>query len=68
MPILHTVGEGRDRPPRLHYAGKVAVKRAIATARHAGIDVGALELGGDGTIRVIALTAVPLMPELARAA
>lgn len=33
-----------------HYAGKVAVRRAIDMARDGGIDVGGIQLPPDGTI------------------
>ncbi len=38
---------------RPHYAGTVALKRAIAVARAAGLAVGGLDLLPDGTIRLI---------------
>lgn len=39
-------------PPRPHYAGKVAIRHAVESARAAGIAIGGLELGPDGTIRL----------------
>jgi hypothetical protein len=39
-------------PPKPHYAGKVAIRHAVEAAREAGIAIGGLELGGEGTIRI----------------
>lgn len=48
---------------KLRYPTQAKIDLAIAAARRAGIDkIGAIEIGGDGTIRVSALTAAKLDP------
>jgi hypothetical protein len=38
--------------PRHHYAGKVAVRRALAMARANQLDVGGFDLLPNGTVRI----------------
>lgn len=37
---------------RPHYAGKIAVRRAVETAKACGINIGGIDLQPDGTIRL----------------
>lgn len=47
---------------RLTYPGKVALRRAIDAARACGVDVGAIEVSPDGSIRIIDARMVPRQP------
>jgi hypothetical protein len=47
---------------KLRYPGKVALRHALDAARAAGIDVGAVEVSPDGSIRIIDARAVPKAP------
>ncbi len=38
---------------RARYATKAAIARGIAAARSAGLQVGGIEIGPDGTIRIL---------------
>lgn len=49
-------------PARLTYPGKVALRRAIDAAKACGVDVGAVEVSPDGSIRIIDARAVPKAP------
>lgn len=41
-----------SKPAKPHYAGGVAIRKAVKAAREASLDVAGLELGRDGTIRI----------------
>lgn len=45
-----------------HHAGSVAIKRSIAAARNAGIDVAGVEVLPDGTIRLLDARLAPQTP------
>ncbi len=47
---------------RLRYPGKVALRQAIDAAKACGVDVGAVEVSPDGSIRIIDKAAVPKAP------
>lgn len=49
-------------PARIKYPGKVAVRHAIDAAKAGGIDVGAIEVSPDGSIRIIDARMVPQTP------
>lgn len=41
------------KAPKPHYAGAVAIRHAITSARKVGLDVAGMELLPDGTIRLL---------------
>lgn len=45
------------------YAGKVAIRHAVAAARDNGIDVAGIEVSPGGTIRVLEARAIPKAEE-----
>lgn len=45
-----------------HYAGAVPIKRSIAAARKAGVDVAGVEVLPDGTIRLLDARLAPQAP------
>lgn len=48
--------------PRLHYPTKAKVLAAIEYARAAELDVAAIEVSPDGSIRVLTPSAFPALP------
>ena len=46
-----------------HYPGAVAIKRAVAAAKAAGLNVGGLEIGPDGVIRILDRANTPPPPK-----
>ncbi len=51
-----------NAPARISYPGKVAIRHATEAARAAGIDVGAVEVSPDGSIRIIDARAISKTP------
>jgi hypothetical protein len=47
---------------RVRYPTKAAVRRAVNSARACGIDVAAIEVSPDGTVRVLPLAAIERKP------
>ena len=45
-----------------HYPGAVAIKRAVAAAKAAGLNVGGLEICPDGVIRILDKADTPAQP------
>lgn len=48
--------------PRLRYPSDRRIKAAVATARAAGLDVAAIEVSPDGSIRILGPQAFPAAP------
>jgi len=44
---------------RIRYPSKAAIDRTIAAARGAGLDIAGIEVGPDGSIRLVEARAVP---------
>ena len=47
---------------RLHYPTKAKVLAAVSNAREAGLDVAAIEVAPDGSIRILSPAAFPAAP------
>lgn len=44
---------------RIRYPSKAAIDKTIAAARAAGLDIAGIEVGRDGTIRLVEARAIP---------